>query len=240
MGTTSDEDREERAMGDTTQTPCERVSAYFGGDEFDLAVRALASYYAPDYHYTGSAFDHLIATSPPGCFTSIDMLAVSMLSVTVPPRAALWLVDSSEASDLLAELPIDASVWDNPELLDRDGAAWKLWKVTDDRYGVGATIASKLLAAKRPKLIPIYDRHVDEALNFGTSEWAFWQMTARGDSVGELLSNVEAAKTRAGVPRSVTALRTIDVVVWMRQHGWTTHDAQKCRVGCNFTGFGAQ
>jgi hypothetical protein len=225
-------------MSDTKQqTPCERVGAYFGGDELDLAVRALTSYYALDYHYTGSAFDRLVATSPGECFTSIDMLAVSMLSVNVPPRAALWLIDSSEASDLLAQIPNDASAFDNPELLDRDGAAWKLWKLTDDRHGIGATIASKLLATKRPKLIPIYDKHVDEALNFGSSEWAFWQATARDDSAEDLLANVETAKTRAGVPPNVSALRTIDVVVWMRQHGWTTHDAGRCTIGCDFTGF---
>lgn len=217
-------------------SPAERVLGYFTDDGFGLAVKALRSYYGPGYHYTGSAFDQLVSRTSPDMYTSSDMLAVSMLSVTVPPRAALHLLHDAEIEDLLRRIPSDASIWRHPELLDRDRPAWRLWSLVEALNGVGETIASKLLAAKRPELIPIFDKHVNEALSLPTSKWAFWQQVARDDRSRNLLESIEAAKSEAQVPGAVSPLRAIDVVVWMREHGWKTH-ADQCTLGCNFDGF---
>ncbi len=223
-----------------SSTPLQRVHAYFEGDAADLAVTALRSYYAEadgSPHWTGSAFDRLASTSDPNRFTAQDMLAVSMLSVTVPPRAALWLTENELANHMLARLPAGVTLWESPQSLDRDSKAWNVWKVVDDLAGVGATIASKILAAKRAALIPVFDQHVDRALQFGVSHWAFWQSVARDDHASALLASVEQAMTEARVPSYVSPLRSIDVVIWMREHGWTTHESAKCQIGCDFSSF---
>jgi hypothetical protein len=72
----------------TEPQPYERIAAYFTGVEADRAARALRAYFAPDLHFTGSAFDGLLEHGNPNRFTAIDMLAVTTLSVEVPPRAA--------------------------------------------------------------------------------------------------------------------------------------------------------
>ena len=221
-------------------TPYERVARYFDGNGNKLAVKALRSYYMVEAdvpHWTGSLFDRLAATPPLDAFTATDIVAVSMLSVNVPPRAALWLIEGKEANDMLAAIPKDASVWNNPELLDRDGRAWKLSVRIDDQHDIGATIASKILAAKRPTLIPVFDQFVAKALHPGTSQWGFWQAVASDNRVPDLLVKIDEAKALAGVPAYVSRLRVIDVVVWMRQHGRSMHDDDRCKVGCDFHGF---
>lgn len=220
----------------TAPTPFERVIAYFTGDEYDLAVMALRSYYGINHHYTGSAFDSLLDPTTPDTYTAKDMLAVSMLSVTVPARAALCLLEG-EADEALAVVAHRTSLWTHPEMLDRDGSAWALWRLVESHHNVGSTIASKLLAVKRPDLLPIYDQHVAEALHFGESYWSFWQDVARSPSVKGLTDAVRLAMVEAGAPDSVTTLRAIDVVVWMRQHGWKMHDS-RCALGCDFRAFG--
>jgi len=200
-------------------TPYDRVRSYFIGDNIDSAVRALRSYYSQGHHYTGSAFDELITSSDPNKFTSQDLIAVSMLSVNVPPRASLGLLGGA-GDELLAAIPTAASLWSNPELLDRDGHAWRLWDLVKSYDDVGPTKTSKILAAKRPNLIPVYDEHVRAALKIDKKAiWHFWQEVAENPQSSLLRTEVENARVSAGVPATVSDLRIIDVVVWMRQHG---------------------
>jgi hypothetical protein len=217
--------------------PFQRMMGYFEGDEARrLAVQALMSYYGDRDHYTGAAFDRLIRDSRPDRFEPVDLVAVSMLSVTVPPRATLRLL-SGEFDHLLRRVPGDASIWSEPWRLDRGGDAWTLWAAVAELDGVGRTITSKLLAAKRPSLIPVYDQHVDEALDLGPNMWGFWQAVATHPQARDLLTAVADVTKRAAVPGRVPALRVIDVVVWMHQHGWTRHAAGHCALGCDFSGF---
>lgn len=199
-------------------TPFDSVFAYFSGDAHGLAVKALGDYYVADEPYTGASFDTLIDAREPDRFTATDIVAVSMLSVNVPPKAALSLL-GGEADELLSKVPAGESLWSSPELLDRDGDAWKLWTVVAAHHDVGRTIASKLLAAKRPALFPVYDQYVAAALDFGPSEWGFWQEVARHSDAKSLLDAVAEVRNTAGVNPIVSDLRVIDVVVWMRQHG---------------------
>ena len=218
--------------------PIDRVFSYFDDSNQPHAVAALRSYYGSHHHYTGSAFDELITVSSPYEYTTNAIVAVSMLSVTVPPRAALGLLEGV-ASELLETIPSQASVWANPELLDRDGAAWNLWSLVDGYDNVGRTKASKILAAKRPGLIPVYDQHVAAALGLGENYWAFWQEAARNTvsaGKGDPLASVEEARTLAEVPAHVSLLRIIDVVVWMRHHGWKMH-ADDCQLRCDVRSF---
>ena len=220
----------------TELSPLEHVKAYFADNERPRAIRALRSYYATGHHYTGSAFDSIIARTRRDRFSSDDVLAVSMLSVTVPPRAALHLLDNADVENLLAEIPTDASIWKQPELLDRSSPAWQLSALVSDLRGVGETITSKLLAAKRPELVPVFDRHVSAALGLPRSRWGFWQQVAGADADHALLKSIRSARDEAGVPHTVSALRTVDVVVWMREHGWKRH-VGRCGLGCDFAGF---
>jgi hypothetical protein len=151
-----------------------------------------------------------------GRFTTDDIVAVSMLSVNVPARTSLWLLEQPVANALLRKVPADVTLWEHPELLDRDGAAWQLWAAVRAQPKVGPVIASKLMAAKRPHLIPVHDQYVEQALGTGKSQWGFWQQVARHPKADDLVGRVRSVAHEAAVPAHVSALRVIDVAVWMQ------------------------
>lgn len=94
-----------------------------------------------------------------------DLVAVSFLSVDIHPRAAIGILDThaDEITDLLGAIPADIDLWDADidRLNSDDSPASELWALLRGwKYGswnVGQTRASKGMARKRPRLIPIYD-----------------------------------------------------------------------------------
>jgi hypothetical protein len=103
--------------------------------------------------------------------------------------------------------------------LRKGSAAWTAWELIDDLEDVGRTLASKLLARKRPQLLPVLDDVVVCALRLGSED--VWQsiyefVTEESGSVVEELGNIqnEAAKAVPGVS-DLSILRVLDIVVWM-------------------------
>jgi hypothetical protein len=202
---------------------------FIEGDERDRAVAALRKYFSS---YTGSRFEVLADHDSPNEFTARDFVAVSTLSVNVPSAAVIWLLEDGleQVRELLAKIPGDVRIWDDDADLSPDGAAWQLWAlVRRHRWpegkvpasGIGPTKASKLLAAKRPHLVPVYDAYVAGALLDDPSDdyWSVWQERLRGDSGRALRDACDELKSEAGVPHSVSVLRVLDVAIWMRVHG---------------------
>jgi hypothetical protein len=75
---------------------------------------------------------------------------------------------------------------------------------------MGRTIRSKLLAAKRPRLVPVLDAVVSGALPPVDDYWAAFQATL-STSEARLLTSVPTVS--AG--DHVRLLRRVDVVLWM-------------------------
>lgn len=214
--------------------PAERVLRYFEGDEAQFAVEALRAYYSPRRCYTGARFDEMAAVSHPSRYTAEDFLAVSTLSVAIPAASALALVDDGRAVPSPAVVPPMIALRDAPQLLDANGVCRAWWDRVRGLPGLGRTMTSKLLAVKRPHLVPIYDTHVAQALYVGgyeNSHWAFWQEVANSQAAERLWGAVEETRRSAGVP-GVSLVRVIDVVVWMRQHGASRHPegCKECKL----------
>lgn len=193
------------------------VLRYFEGDCAEWAVSALHAYCrgtdgAGQPLYTGQCFERFADRHRPDTFTTSDMVAVSMLSVNIPPRAAIRLVDGHEADTLLAAIGPDRPIWES-ELGD-DDAADELWRALTDLEDVGPVTAGKLMAAKRPQLVPIYDQHVNAALR--PPRRRFWRAMRRSMEEGHGAVSEVLAASDVGV----TPLRAVDIVVWMHQHGW--------------------
>lgn len=162
-----------------------RDPAWFFEDErWDQAIVALSDYFA---RYEGSWFDLLADHDHPYRITARDIVAVSMLQVQIPIRTAIWLLGdgAAEVTALLERIPLDWVIWQRDADLTRDGAAWRLWNAIDSNWwplgsadpGMGPTKISKLLAAKRPNLVPIQDSLVRRGI-FGDEEpadyWKHW------------------------------------------------------------------
>ncbi|MEP6755383.1 MAG: DUF6308 family protein [Chthonomonadales bacterium] len=171
---------------------------YFGGGGFDKKP--------------GAAFDRFATISEPDYITANDIVAVSTLAVTVPPAAATWLLldeGRQQTHDLLLKIPTDVDIWRAAEHI-RDGSPlWNLWDLVDDQHGIAETICSKLLAVKRPRLVPIQDSVTNKFLGVTIVVWkAIFHTLSRPED----RALIEAATMDA--PEYVTLLRRMDVVLW--------------------------
>ncbi|WP_159803056.1 DUF6308 family protein [Arthrobacter zhaoguopingii] len=157
--------------------------------------------------------------------TADDLVAVSFLSVDIKGRAAIGLLETyaDEINKLLQQIPVDVDLWDaDIEALNSpDSPASQLWHVLRGgkygRWGIGPTRTSKIMARKRPRLIPIYDSVVRPLMGLDHSggQWTTWH-AALNDGT-DLPARLEAIRRAAEVPANISALRVMDIVLWM--HG---------------------
>ncbi|MFD7785550.1 DUF6308 family protein [Streptomyces nojiriensis] len=173
--------------------------------------------------YTGRRFEHLAGGGDrpdiADRITAEDLVAVQTLSVTVPAPVALDILEGplgSRLSALLQAVPRGIDMADAAATVLSGGSpAEQAWQLLHDQHGVGPVIAGKLLARKRPQLLPVYDKVVRCAL--GRPRPSFWltlHAALRADDRA-LHRRLLALREAAGVARTVSALRVCDVVVWM-------------------------
>jgi hypothetical protein len=82
--------------------------------------------------------------------------------------------------------------------------------------GLGPTTTSKLLAAKRPRLLPIWDSFVEQATGLDTiGYWWKFQYVLADDQ--RLVSDwlYELRSLAPNMPDSIPELRILDVLLWM-------------------------
>ncbi|GAA1861253.1 hypothetical protein GCM10009715_05890 [Paeniglutamicibacter psychrophenolicus] len=171
----------------------------------------------------------------PFAITAEDLLAVSMLSVHVPAKAALGILgeDAARISELLRRLDPDLKFEELgqdgfDDLLGPQGPAQELWDLLrrngSERWGIGATTASKIMARKRPHLIPIYDSVVAKASRLTSSKdhWTVWYQalaplalpSASGSAEKTLTQRLGDLREKSGLADK-SLLRILDVVIWM-------------------------
>ncbi|MFG2814133.1 DUF6308 family protein [Streptomyces sp. NPDC048410] len=175
--------------------------------------------------YTGARFEGLGGGGDrdgvADVVTAEDLVAVQMLSVTVPERVSLDLLEGDlgvQMTKLLREIPRDIDMaYAEAGDLDSNSAAERAWHLLNDQHDVAWVKAGKLLARKRPRLLPVYDRVVRCVLGSPSSFWLDLHRALRADGHAlhhELLD----LRERAGIPKTVSALRVCDVVLWMAHH----------------------
>ncbi|MCJ0869696.1 DUF6308 family protein [Streptomyces sp. AP-93] len=183
--------------------------------------------------FTGSRFEHLDGGGDRAdiadIVTAADLMAVQMLSVQVPPRAALALLEgplAGELSVLLGQIPADVDMGHaEPALLGPGSPADRAWHLLTGQRGLGWVTANKLLARKRPRLLPVYDQVVRCAVAEPASFWLSLRdaLAADGKALHEQLLSL---RDDAEVPETVSALRICDVVLWMSHV--TDHKEKGC------------
>ena len=166
--------------------------------------------------------------------TADDLLALSMLSVEVKGPAVIGLLEThaAEITRLLAQIPADVDMAEvKPEnfarLYGKDSAAWQLWDLfrgyKGGQWKSGPTKTSKLLARKRPRLIPVWDSVVAHAAGLTSSltYWEEWHGLLTADD-GALARRLDKVQEAAEIPAPVTTLRAMDVILWMdgKQRGF--------------------
>lgn len=166
--------------------------------------------------------------------TADDLVAVQMLSVRLLPKVTLDLLEGSLGDDIaesLVKIPTDVDLGDDaaPSLLADDGPADRAWQLLRRQDRIGWVTAGKLLARKRPRLVPVYARVVKRAFGLPPPMqghvWP-WLHEKFAEDDGALRRRLREVRDIAGVAESVTPLRVLDVIIWMRHHD--SHRASYC------------
>jgi len=189
----------------------------------DCAGANLRTYFGEDapLPYTGRRFEALDGggdrPANRDVITGSDLIAVQMLSVKFPGEVAIDLLDGDlgrQMTRLLAEIPTDVDLGtDGAEALVADGNhADQAWHLVEKRRDVGYVIAGKLMARKRPRLIPVYDRVLSCLFGAPDHLWLrlHHQLAANNGELRVALADVHAG---AEIPATVGLLRVLDVVL---------------------------
>lgn len=183
-------------------------------DNADQVRKDLASYFGGGKEpFTGRWFEEFAAIGDPNRFQASDLLAVESLSVIVPPEAAatLLMTKGEQFNSLLRDIPREQNLWEVRRLdLDVGSAAEKLHNELRTLRGVDWVVAGKLLAAKRPKLIPILDNEVNKYLQ--PVQGLFW--VSMHDELSDPQRRQTISEVCEGAPPTVSLLRRIDVALW--------------------------
>jgi hypothetical protein len=173
---------------------------YFDGRDDDL--------------FTGRWFETFAAMGDPLRFESSDVLAVETLSVAVPTESAsrLLATEADRFNEVLAMIPQSEDLWKLPRsVIEPDSPAAQLHTMLKKLYDVGYVTAGKLLAAKRPQLIPILDSQVERVLK--PVKGRFW--VTMYDQLADKSRRQNIVRACASAPEGVALLRRIDVALWM-------------------------
>ena len=187
-------------------------------------VDSVARYYFGSRpKFTGRHFESLGGGGDrPGVeneFTAEDLVAVSLLSVNIPGEAALEILEtqSEELNGLLSQIPCGVTIWEaKPSVIDdKSSEAAFLWHKLVHIPGVAWVTANKLLARKRPHLLPVYDRVVKAALQ--PKKGDFWIPLRNSLLVNddEAIARLEEIRVGAGLNDDHPLLRVMDVAIWM-------------------------
>lgn len=198
------------------------LSRYLGAQ----AVDVLNDYFRSG-RFTGGSFDRFRGggdrPETANRFTSDDIVAVSLLGVRIPGWAALGILEDQKAADeftaLLARISGELDLWQAPEDdVGPNSSAERLWRRLVDLPGIGWVTAGKLLARKRPRLIPVYDRVVKQAL--GRRDGDEWWRPLRTALVvkPDVVSRLQELRRETGLD-VVSLLRILDVCIWMQGGG---------------------
>lgn len=167
--------------------------------------------------FTGRWFDRIASSTDPTRYEPADLYACATLSAEVPGAVGVRILEDDELSALLSRVPVDVSIRDPRacDLLHEDSAAAATYRKLRELPGVGPTRASKLLAVKRPGLIPIRDSVVESLLDMASSA-TWWEPWTSAWQQPRLSNAVDTLRDQCGshVPATVTDLRLLDVALW--------------------------
>ena len=185
---------------------------------------ALRRYFGHDGNqpYTGSWFERFAGggdrANDANVVTEADVLALNFLSITDLAHVAIDVTTGypDQIRDLLEQIPVNVpmheALWTH---YSPGSPADQLWEIFKHCGGKNRWVtANKLLARKRPHLLPVYDNQVKALLGAPTSFWAcLWTWFDSDSTRAEALSNLRA---NAGGIDDISLLRCLDVILWMR------------------------
>jgi hypothetical protein len=183
--------------------------------------RDAARQYSGKSDFVGELFT-TIGSTHPDTFEADDLLAVHLMGMNFTATATTALLtpgpERDVTSNLLATIPTTVEIWEDEADLSDSSSANELWqRLVHEKgtySGVNWVTAGKLLARKRPRLIPIVDSVVTALIPSRDERyWALFQNYLRTPGA---VDRVESLRPE-GMSRSATpTLRLLDTAIWMR------------------------
>ncbi|MEU0792442.1 DUF6308 family protein [Amycolatopsis sp. NPDC005961] len=212
-------------------TQHELLDRHVLGDGRTAAVESLTRYFSEDAarpRYTGRWFERIAGGGDrpdiADTVTEADVLALSFLGITDLANVAIdtTITYPAEITELLEQIPPGLAMYEAPWPTYAPGSpASRLWWLLKRCGGKDRWVtANKLLARKRPHLLPVYDSQVKAVLDAPRSVWAclwtwFQGDSRRADAVSEL-------RDQACDLHDISLLRCLDVILWMQATGRRT------------------
>lgn len=167
----------------------------------------VALYFDPERPFAGRDFDHL-GSSPPDRVTIDDLLAASLLDISWPPLVVRKVLNelSTPISRNLADIGQETDFWDASDQELR--AADDLWFTLVGLKDVDKAKASKLMARKRPRLVPISDEVV-MAIGARGETWPVIRQCLQDESFRDTILVL-----RGKGSEDASVLRLLDVALW--------------------------
>ena len=188
------------------------------------ATQLLSAYLTPGL-FTGSLWDPAIGRrlgeGERNTIDVEDLYSPTLLSAPIRRSAGQTIIEHKEKfTGLLRSVDHRVRLWsiDDAEVAAALEAVRRLVEELKRIPHVGPTRASKLIAAKRPRLVPIWDRQISQALGADRMPWLqYWTAWRRAitpaiDELSSIASDVGHA--------NLSPLRTIDIIIWMDRWGW--------------------
>lgn len=171
----------------------------------------VAAYFRPDSTFAGATFDTFRTSTEArnNEITSDDLVAITLLDVSCTPTAVRKLFGSHRArlTELFRTIPADQPLWERePETA---AAMLELRNVLRSEVRIGYVTTTKLMARKRPHLVPIFDSVVSSVLG----GWPTWQVFQTLLEDEDRRNRIEAL--RGADSAEVSLLRLLDVALWM-------------------------
>lgn len=200
------------------------------GDERRQSVDALRRYFRVsgprEELFTGRWFDRFAGG---GCtpavvntITAADVLALTHLSVLDLSELAVVVLErrATEITALLRDIPLltmhEVGTEQYEAILGEQSPAWRLWQLLRTSAGGNRWVAAnKLLARKRPQLLPVYDHVVADMLQRPANVWSCLWCWFQGDP--SRVTAVDELRADVGGVEDISLLRCLDVVLWMRR-----------------------
>lgn len=203
-----------------------RLPKVLVADDDGAAVEVLRRYFTEPlvktgYLRSGARWDTWDSTGTRGrdadTLTADDLVAVTMLSVDVSADGAQILLRErvDEFGELLVAVGPDRDLADEADELTPESPVCRLEAALWTVPSIGRTVASKLIARKRPRLFPIYDRVIGEVLDTKQAHLEPVRTALRADD-GALQRRLVSLREQAGLDEAVPALRILTVLAWMQ------------------------
>jgi hypothetical protein len=207
--------------------PHELLDRLVRGAERSASVDALVRYFTdkstPDWPISGRRFERFAgggdAPEVRHRVTPADVLAVSFLDTR--DNLAAWALDvlevhHAEINSLLAEVPCAAMYEVGFRVLDEGSAARQLSELLRACGGGNRWVmAAKLLARKRPHLLPVIDKRVRNILGGVNDVWRCLWTWFHDDP--DRVAAVAQVRSETGDIDDVSLLRCLHVLLWLRK-----------------------